>query len=119
MDWGPDDKLYGPRWFQGKVARVDVDSGKVATAVDGFGVPAVAFTICTFWLIEALARVGRVEEARTILDRVRAIDSPLGLLAEDVEPKTGVMWGNFPQAYSHVGMIHAAFAASPSWSEVE
>ena len=40
MDWGPDDKLYGPRWFQGKVARVDVDSGKVETVADGFGVPA-------------------------------------------------------------------------------
>jgi sugar lactone lactonase YvrE len=40
MDWGPDDKLYGPRWFQGEVARVDVDSGKVETAADGFGVPA-------------------------------------------------------------------------------
>jgi sugar lactone lactonase YvrE len=40
MDWGPDDKLYGPRWFQGKVARVDVDSGKVETAAEGFGVPA-------------------------------------------------------------------------------
>ena len=40
MDWGPDDKLYGPRWFQGKVARVDVDSGRVETAADGFGVPA-------------------------------------------------------------------------------
>ena len=40
MDWGPDDKLYGTRWFQGKVTRVDVDSGKVETAADGFGVPA-------------------------------------------------------------------------------
>jgi sugar lactone lactonase YvrE len=42
MDWGPDDKLYGPRWFQGKVARVDVDSGKVETVAEGFGVPAAA-----------------------------------------------------------------------------
>ncbi len=84
---------------------------------DGFGVPTVAFTLCTFWLVEALARVGRDEEARKLLDGVRTIQSPLGLLSEDIEPKTGVMWGNFPQAYSHVGMIHAAFAASPRWSE--
>jgi GH15 family glucan-1,4-alpha-glucosidase len=84
---------------------------------DGFGVPTVAFTLCTFWLVEALARLGRAEEARTLLDRVRDIQSPLGLLSEDVDPDTGVMWGNFPQAYSHVGLIHAAFDASPRWSE--
>lgn len=85
---------------------------------DGFGEPRVAFTLCTFWLVEALATLGRIEQARTLMERVRAIDAPLGLLSEDVDPKTGRMWGNFPQAYSHVGLIHAAFAASPTWSEV-
>jgi len=84
---------------------------------DGFGVPAVAFTLCTFWLVEALAMLGRDDEARAVLDGVRNVKSPLGLLSEDVEPLTGRMWGNFPQAYSHVGLIHAAFAASPRWSE--
>jgi len=85
---------------------------------DGFGAPSVAFTICTFWLIEALAQLGRVAEARAVFARLRDIDAPLGLLAEDVDPATGRMWGNFPQAYSHVGLIHAAFAAAPSWSEL-
>jgi GH15 family glucan-1,4-alpha-glucosidase len=84
---------------------------------DGFGVPIVAFTLCTFWLVEALARLGRAEEARALLERVREIQSPLGLLSEDIDPTSGVMWGNFPQAYSHVGLIHAAFAASPRWSD--
>lgn len=84
---------------------------------DGFGVPAVAFMLCTFWQVEALARLGREAEARTLLDRVRAVNSPLGLLAEDLDPVSNVMWGNFPQAYSHVGLIHAAFAASPRWLE--
>lgn len=84
---------------------------------DGFGVPNVAFTLCNFWLVEALARMGREGEARIVLDRIRAVKSPLGLLAEDVDPTTGTMWGNFPQAYSHVGLIHAAFAASPRWTE--
>ena len=46
------------------------------------------------------------------------IRAPLGLYAEDGKPETGEMWGNFPQAYSHVGMIHAAFAASPTWREL-
>jgi GH15 family glucan-1,4-alpha-glucosidase len=85
---------------------------------DGFGVPSVAFMLCTFWLIEALAVIGRGDEARTLLARLGSVRSPLGLLAEDVDPGTGSMWGNFPQAYSHVGLIHAAFAASPRWSEV-
>jgi GH15 family glucan-1,4-alpha-glucosidase len=85
---------------------------------DGFGAPAVAFTLCTFWLVEALAIVGRTGEARALLDHVKTMHSPLGLLSEDVDPMTGTMWGNFPQAYSHAGFIHAAFAASPSWAEV-
>jgi GH15 family glucan-1,4-alpha-glucosidase len=84
---------------------------------DGFGVPIVAFTLCTFWLVEALARLGRADEARVVLERVRDVRSPLGLLAEDVDPVSGMMWGNFPQAYSHVGLIHAAFAASPRWPD--
>lgn len=84
---------------------------------DGFGVPSVAFTVCTFWLVEALATLGRMSEARALMEKFRAIKSPLGLLSEDLDPHTGEMWGNYPQAYSHVGMIHAAFAASPRWSE--
>lgn len=85
---------------------------------DGFGVPSVAFVICTFWLVEALAMVGRNDEARTLMKRATTMTSPLGLLSEDFDPGTGRMWGNFPQAYSHVGLIHAAFAASPRWNEV-
>jgi GH15 family glucan-1,4-alpha-glucosidase len=84
---------------------------------DGFGVPSVAFMLCTFWQVEALAQLGRTQEARALLDRIHAVQSPLGLLAEDLDPVNQKMWGNFPQAYSHVGLIHAAFAASPRWSE--
>jgi GH15 family glucan-1,4-alpha-glucosidase len=85
---------------------------------DGFGPPKVAFTICSFWLVEALAMVGRQTEARELLARVRGALPPLGLISEDYATSDGRMWGNFPQAYSHVGLIHAAFAASPRWSEV-
>jgi len=85
---------------------------------DGFGKPSVAFVICTFWLIEALAAVGRRNEAGSVFERIRRVLSPLGLLAEDYDPSEPRMWGNFPQTYSHVGLIHAAFAASPSWTEV-
>jgi len=85
---------------------------------DGFGKPTVAFVICAFWLIEALAALGRRGEARETFDRILQTLSPLGLLAEDYDPSVPRMWGNFPQTYSHVGLIHAAFAASPSWTEV-
>jgi GH15 family glucan-1,4-alpha-glucosidase len=84
---------------------------------DGLGVPSVAFVICTFWLADALAHVGRTDEAREILSRVGAVSSPTGLMSEDVHVGSRRLWGNYPQAYSHVGLIHAAFAASPRWSE--
>jgi GH15 family glucan-1,4-alpha-glucosidase len=82
---------------------------------DGFGVPVVAFALCTFWLVEALARLGQADAARALLLKLNAVRAPLGLIAEDVDPQTGAMWGNYPQAYSHVGLIHAAFAAAPRW----
>ena len=85
---------------------------------DGLGVPSVAFVICSFWLIEALVAIGRLDEARALMERVLAAMSPLGLLSEDYDVSSRRMWGNFPQAYSHVGLIHAEFAASPRWSEI-
>ena len=74
--------------------------------------------ICSFWLVEALARTGRLDEARRHMDQISAALTPLGLIAEDYDPGARRMRGNFPQAYSHVGLIHAAFAASPPWSDV-
>lgn len=85
---------------------------------DGLGATTAAFVICTFWLVEAMAAVGRVEEARELLHRACEQMTPLGLMSEDWETATMRMYGNFPQAYSHVGLIHAAFAASPKWDEV-
>jgi GH15 family glucan-1,4-alpha-glucosidase len=85
---------------------------------DGFGPPTVAFILCTFWLVEAIATVGRFEEAAALFERARSALSPLGLLAEDYETSNLRMWGNFPQSYSHVGLIHAAFSASPGWSNL-
>jgi len=65
---------------------------------------------------EALAAIGRGGEAERMLARVLAARSPLGLLAEDVDPLPARQWGNVPQA--HVGLIHAALAASPRLGEV-
>jgi len=69
-------------------------------------------------LVQALVTAGRVDEARAVMQHLMKALPPLGLLSEDLEPRTREQWGNYPQAYSHVGLIHAAFAASPSWSEV-
>jgi GH15 family glucan-1,4-alpha-glucosidase len=85
---------------------------------DGFGKPSVAFVICTFWLIEALSTMGRRAEACTLFEGIHGALSPLGLLSEDFDPALPRMWGNFPQTYSHVGLIHAAFSAAPSWADV-
>lgn len=87
-------------------------------SVDDFGTPEVAFVICSFWLVEALARTGRGDEAGLLLSRILGGLTPLGLMGEDYDPREGRMWGNFPQAYSHVGLIHAAFAASPTWWDI-
>src|SRR5690606_20498363 len=75
---------------------------------DDFGSTTSAFTICSFWWAEALALMGRLEEAVTVFDRVAAYANPVGLFSEDIDPVSGAQLGNFPQAYTHVGLIHAA-----------
>jgi GH15 family glucan-1,4-alpha-glucosidase len=75
---------------------------------DDFGDTTSAFTICSFWWAEALALAGRLDEAVRVFERIAALSNPLGLFSEDVEPKTGALLGNFPQAYTHVGLIQAA-----------
>ncbi|RZL65385.1 MAG: glycoside hydrolase family 15 protein [Variovorax sp.] len=84
-------------------------------APDDFGKPETAFNICTFWRIDALAKIGRRAEARAIFDAMLAARNPLGLLSEDTHPETGEMWGNFPQTYSMVGIINAAVRLSAPW----
>jgi len=86
-------------------------------APDDFGVPETSFTICTFWYIDALASIGRIEEARALFERVLAKRNPLGLLSEDLAFEDGEPWGNFPQTYSHVGLISAAMRLSRPWQE--
>ncbi|MFQ5958094.1 MAG: glycoside hydrolase family 15 protein [Alphaproteobacteria bacterium] len=90
---------------------------RYATA-DDFGPPKNAFTICTFWFIESLAAVGRREEAREMFESVLACRNRLGLLSEDIDPASNELWGNFPQTYSLVGLIHCARKLSHRWEEV-
>ncbi len=85
-------------------------------AADDFGEPENAFNICTFWYIDALAAMGRRDEARELFENMLASRNPLGLLSEDIDPETGELWGNFPQTYSMAGIIQAAMRLSVSWS---
>jgi GH15 family glucan-1,4-alpha-glucosidase len=76
---------------------------------DDFGTPETTFLICSFWYVEALACVGRLDDAANEFEKLLAYTNHLGLLSEDVDAKTGSQWGNFPQAYSHVGLVNAAY----------
>lgn len=76
--------------------------------MDDFGEPETTFLICAFWYVEALACVGRIDEAVKYFDNLVSYSNHVGLLSEDVKESDGSMWGNFPQAYSHVGLLNAA-----------
>ena len=85
---------------------------------DDFSKPDVAFTVCTFWYIDALAACGRVEEARRHFEWLLTLRNHVGLLSEDMDFKTHELWGNFPQTYSMVGLINSAMRLSKTWAEV-
>jgi len=82
---------------------------------DDFGEPTNAFIACTFWYIDALTAVGRVDEARALFSDMLARRNRVGLLSEDMDMTTGEMWGNFPQTYSMVGLIQSAMRLSRPW----
>jgi GH15 family glucan-1,4-alpha-glucosidase len=84
-------------------------------AADDFGLPTTAFNICTFWYIDALARIGRAAEARELFEGMLASRNHVGLLSEDIAPETGEHWGNYPQTYSLVGIVNAATRLSRGW----
>ena len=82
---------------------------------DDFGLMEAAFTVCSFWLVEALTLIGRTDEARELFERLLTLHNGLGLYSEDLLPDTLEQSGNFPQTYSHVGLINAAFRLSRRW----
>lgn len=87
-------------------------------ASDDFGRPETAFNVCTFWRIDALARIGRADQAREIFESMLACRNHVGLLSEDIAPRTGELWGNFPQTYSMVGIVNGAVRLSRPWDHV-
>ncbi len=90
---------------QGLVYRYDTETG-----VDGISGTEGTFLLCTFWLAEVLAMAGRTEHAREVFETACSFVNDVGLLAEEVDSKTGEQLGNFPQAFSHIGLVNAAWA---------
>ena len=87
-------------------------------AADDFGLPETSFNICAFWRLDALARIGRREQAREIFQALLDCRNHLGLMSEDTDPVNGTAWGNFPQTYSMVGIINGATRLSKRWESV-
>jgi alpha,alpha-trehalase len=97
--------------------RLTDDHGLVFRYRTEDGVDALAgnegsFLLCTFWLAQALALADQVDRARRVFERAAAFANDLGLLAEEVDPESGELLGNFPQAFSHIGLVNAAWAIS-------
>ncbi|MEV8601182.1 glycoside hydrolase family 15 protein [Streptomyces griseoviridis] len=80
------------------------------TDVDGLPGDEGAFLVCSFWLADALHLTGRTEEARELFERLVGLTNDVGLLSEEYDPVTGSLLGNFPQAFSHIGLVNTALA---------
>ena len=81
-------------------------------AEDGFAGEEGTFLLCTFWLAQALAMAGETSRARKVFERAAGFATDLGLLAEEIAPDSSELLGNFPQAFSHIGLVNAAWAIS-------
>ncbi|MBY9076565.1 glycoside hydrolase family 15 protein [Nocardioides sp. WL0053] len=92
---------------RGLVYRYHTEEG-----VDGLAGEEGTFLLCTFWLAQALAMAGRLDRARAVFEGAAKYVNDVGLLAEEVDPETGELLGNFPQAFSHIGLVNAAWAIS-------
>ena len=79
---------------------------------DGLDGEEGTFLLCTFWLAQALAVAGQTDRARNVFERAAAFVNDVGLLAEEADPVSGELLGNFPQAFSHIGLVNAAWAIS-------
>ncbi len=79
---------------------------------DDFGLPSSSFTICTFWFINSLYKIGEEQKAKKLFDQLLSYSNHLGLFSEDIDFKTKRLLGNFPQAYSHLALIETAINLS-------
>ena len=88
----------------GLVMRYDTDQ-----VDDGLPPGEGVFLACSFWMVSALQRIGREEDARKLFDHLLTLRNDVGLLAEEYDPESRRLVGNFPQALSHISLVNAAF----------
>jgi GH15 family glucan-1,4-alpha-glucosidase len=104
--------LHGPNGliYRYRPAEMTSDDPTLRAGTTDDGLPGMegAFVACTFWLIQALCRAGRIDDARERFEHMIQFASPLGLFAEEIDPDNGAHLGNFHQAFTHVGLINAA-----------
>src|SRR5690606_32832767 len=86
---------------------------------DDFGLPSSSFTICSFWFINSLYKIGEKKKAIQYFDQILSYSNHLGLFSEDIDFETKHLLGNFPQAYSHLALIQTAINISGGISEQE
>jgi GH15 family glucan-1,4-alpha-glucosidase len=90
---------------------------RTESGVDGLPGDEHPFLACSWWLVSAYAVTGQLEKARALMDRLVALCNDVGLLSEEYDPRTGHMAGNFPQAFSHLSLIGAAYALAEAESK--
>ena len=86
---------------------------------DDFGLPSSSFTICSFWFIDSLYKIGETKKAKKLFDQLLSYSNHLGLFSEDIHFDTKRLLGNFPQAYSHLALIETAINFSGGYTEEE
>ncbi|WP_328832284.1 glycoside hydrolase family 15 protein [Streptomyces sp. NBC_00252] len=104
---GTVDAVHEALGHDGFVRRYDTAAD---TPVDGLPGDEGAFLACSFWLVDALQMTGRRKEARVLFERLVGLANDVGLLAEEYDPVAGRQLGNFPQAFSHIGLVNTALA---------
>jgi GH15 family glucan-1,4-alpha-glucosidase len=92
---------------------------RVEETDDGLSGEEGTFTICSFWLVSALSEIGDHEQARDLCEKLLSYASPLGLYAEEIDPRTGRHLGNFPQAFTHLALINAVMHVIRSEQHLE
>ncbi|MGW8728864.1 glycoside hydrolase family 15 protein [Streptomyces sp. NPDC055808] len=110
---GTVDAIHAELGGSGFVRRYTTD----ATTVDGLPGAEGTFLVCSFWMADALRLTGRVKEARELFERLLTLRNDVGLLAEEYDPTADRQLGNFPQAFSHIGLVATACALEPGCGE--